>query len=428
MKKLKYAIIILSVLSIILLIILINILKQSKEIVEVRDIPNESKLELEKETNRASVIKANELIKNFFAYIKEENNNIQNNIAAYSVLDKEYKEKNGITEENVIEKHSNYKNIVSYSTKNIYAEKYLEGEGYVTIFLYVEGKIRKETGTEKVYVLIKEDLVNYTYSIQFMTEEKFKDIISKGSIEKTVIEDAIYNKMYIKTVSDYNACVEHMKDYINILKSDIEEAYDLLGKEYREKRFGSLVEFKNYLNNNKNIVNRTGFTEYAAREVGEYMQYICKDNYGYIYVFTEKYPMQYTVELDTYTIETKEYIEKYTKAPEDEKVQVNIQKFILMINNQDYRNAYSKLDDTYKQTYFKTQKDFENYVKENMFKYNKISILSGEKTSDQYIFTIQLTDLTNGIYKEDKEKKESYQYRIVMKLLENRDFVMSFGV
>ena len=63
---------------------------------------------------------------------------------------------------------------------------------------------------------------------------------------------------------------------------------------------------------------------------------------------------KYSVVLDTYTIDLPEFIEKYNSANEKTKVGLNIQKVFDAINNEDYEYVYNKLDNTFKQTNFKT--------------------------------------------------------------------------
>lgn len=51
--------------------------------------------------------------------------------------------------------------------------------------------------------------------------------------------------------------------------------------------------------------------------------------------------MNFTVILDTYTIDLPEFTEKYTKASDEEKVLLNIQKGFTAINDKDYRYVYN---------------------------------------------------------------------------------------
>ena len=100
---------------------------------------------------------------------------------------------------------------------------------------------------------------------------------------------------------------------------------------------------------------------------------------------------------------------------------MNIDKFFQMLNAKDYKAAYEKLDMNFKNNYFKTEQDFENYIKQRVFSYNKVEYVS-------YNGDI------SGIFKYDlnlKNKQNETQevsFSVVMQLKEGTDFVMSFNI
>ena len=114
--------------------------------------------------------------------------------------------------------------------------------------------------------------------------------------------------------------------------------------------------------------------------------------------------------------------ETYENAEDYKKVQMNIDKFFQMINRKDYKTAYSCLAQSYRDNYFKTQDEFEKYVKNNFYTYNKVSYQKYEQKGNKlYIFSIKLEDITG----ENAEKKE---VKIIMQLNDDLDFEMSFGM
>lgn len=125
--------------------------------------------------------------------------------------------------------------------------------------------------------------------------------------------------------------------------------------------------------------------------------------------------------LDTYTIDLPEFIEKYNNSTDEQKVLFNIQKFFEAINQKDYAFAYSKLDETFKNTNFGTLAQFEAYMKKNFFSKNKLSVGKTEKQGNLYLYDINISD---GEEKEVGTKKKNF----VMQLKEGTDFVMSFGI
>ena len=95
---------------------------------------------------------------------------------------------------------------------------------------------------------------------------------------------------YIPTyVSDQDMAKIYLNDYINNMYSNIETAYNLLDEEYRNKKFGSLENYKKY-------VNSLNFNSY---KISTYSKY---NKEGYL-VFKTNGVMQYSVLLDDYTVE-----------------------------------------------------------------------------------------------------------------------------
>lgn len=100
---------------------------------------------------------------------------------------------------------------------------------------------------------------------------------------------------------------------------------------------------------------------------------------------------------------------------------MNIQRFFYAIEDEDYRYAYNKLDETFKTNNFATLEEFENYAKTNFFKRNTLSAGKAEKQGNIYLYNITIKDASE---ESNKERTTSF----VMRLGEETDFVMSFGV
>ena len=128
--------------------------------------------------------------------------------------------------------------------------------------------------------------------------------------------------------------------------------------------------------------------------------------------------MEYTVKLDTYTIMTDKFKEEYLSGNDNKKVIMNIDKFIQMINNYDYKAAYEVLNDTFKQNNFGSEESFKQYMQNTYYRYNSISIKDFSKQNNVYIYQITITNKQN-----DKEQKEM---NIIMKLNSETNFEMSF--
>ena len=131
--------------------------------------------------------------------------------------------------------------------------------------------------------------------------------------------------------------------------------------------------------------------------------------------------MNYTVQLDDYTIENKELVEEYNKLRQVDKGAKNVEKFFEMINMKDYQNAYTKLDNTFKNNNFATLQKFEEFIKQQTYNYNSINIESYAMIdSDLYTYTVKIRNVENS--------NEQRTYKLIIKLLEGTDFKMSFEI
>lgn len=198
--------------------------------------------------------------------------------------------------------------------------------------------------------------------------------------------------------------------------------YELLDKDYKQIKFGSLENFKQYIEINKAEIIGINPQQYQVTD-GENntKQYVIIDQNGHYYIIREKGVLDYSILLDTYTIDLPEFTEKYNHSTEEQKVLFNIQKCFEAINQRDYKYVYNKLDETFRNNNFETLAEFETYVKKNFFSKNKLAVGKTEKQGNLYLYNITISDATE---KETNTKKKNF----VMQLKEGTDFVMSFGI
>ena len=152
------------------------------------------------------------------------------------------------------------------------------------------------------------------------------------------------------------------------------------------------------------------------------IEYVCMDQYENTYIFDEDSIMQYKIRFDNYTIPTEKFTATYKLATDEQKIQMNVNKFVQMINRQDYRTSYALIDDGFKSNYFKTNNEFEEFIKSKFFLYNSISFKSIEaKGNNTYVVNVEISDIT-------KESSENKDMTIIMQLKDDMDFVMSFSM
>ena len=167
------------------------------------------------------------------------------------------------------------------------------------------------------------------------------------------------NNLYsYERVTDAEMAQKYFIKYKQLLLNDTEKAYNRLDEEYRNKRFDNYEGFEKYVNNNKQEIDNLSIDEYLVNEYEDYKEYVCKDKFKNIYKFKTTSVVDYTVELDTYTIITNKFKETYNKADIQNKVMMNVDKWIQMLNNRDYEEAFNVLYETFRNNNFNVDVNF----------------------------------------------------------------------
>ena len=332
------------------------------------------------------------------------------------MLSDTYIKNNEITNENLREKIPlESEQLVFIPLK---AKKLIEEDIRTYVVDGIVQNIEYENKGERCYI-VNVNYSNQTFSVE-PSQKKYEEI---DKVDKIANISKNENNEYINTtINNQTKTQTYINMYKRLALSVPELAYNYMDEEYRNKRFESIEGFKEYIENNRDNIEEISLKKYLAENNDNYTEYVGQDKYGNLYIFDEKGILDFTLKLDTYTIPTDKFKETYNTAEDYKKVQMNIDKFFQMINRQDYKTAYSCLAQNYKDNYFKTQEEFEKYVKNNFYTYNKVSYEKYEQKGNKlYIFSIKLEDITG----ENAEKKE---IKIVMQLDDDLNFEMSFGM
>lgn len=462
MKYLKYAIFFLSIIIIIIIIILLNILKKDDHDGYMGAIEESNPtIELNRIVSDVSIknyyydIKG--IVEKYYSYLTDlnktedsiitypvdniEDGNIVNNVqeteesnisfsetieeekqitknAIYDLLSKEYIEKNGITVDNIQEKLGNYKD-VTVIIDNMY---YVDASETVKVY-FVYGKVIEQETNQKTEfgMMISTDSMNMTYEIY---PSGYEYDVQKGKelvIDINEIENKTYNKYRYEVVDNETYCKDLVKDYKNKLMYDLESAYNTLDEEYRNAKFENYAEFEKYVQNNYNELVTINIKKYSKNTTEDYIQYVFEDRQGREYIFKEKATMKYSIILDTYTLSIPEFVQKYEKANTQEKVILNLNKFMMAINDKDYKYAYSTLADSFKQNNFPTLESFETYAKQNFFDNNEFEYGKYEAEGETYYtYSVSIKDKTG-------QDTNSRSKTFIIQLKEGTDFVLSFN-
>lgn len=338
----------------------------------------------------------------------------------YSLLSSEYIQDKKISIENVLE------NISIFNESRIFIPiemRVLEKKDINKFLVYGVVQNVDYEYINSMYIIVNLDFKNKTFSIEPIDDD-YDNIDQISIINNNILIDCNdYNKYIEQKITNEYITNEYMLLYKRLAFSNPNILYEFLDEDYRDKRFGSLQNFKDYINDNNEQISKIRLSQYLVNNNDEYIEYVAKDQYENIYIFNEYYDIgKIKIKLDTYTIVTEKFINEYKNASEEKKVQMNIDKFIQMINRHDYKSSYNCIADSFKNNYFNSQEEFENYIINNFFSYNKFEFKGFEKKgSNVYVYNIDLIDLTG-------ESKENKNIDIIMRLNDNMDFEMSFGM
>ena len=440
MKKLKIIIIVVSliIVAIIIALLIYNTNQYYEEEhgeVITEDMVEETQAEREYTQNEEQFFTIEKLASNYYLYAR-----LGNADAVVDILTDNFKNNNGITAENVIQRLGIEKE--GYRAREILTDNSSSN----TIYL-VYGVIGEREDLTESYLIVYVDIENSTYAIQPIEEEMYINYKNENTVIEQIeqIEKKEYNTYRKTTVTEESAITRYFEDFVKEMVYDPEYAYEKIDETYKQAKFGEINQFLEYIENRdlqellpdamrtqeefsteEEYLNYLynyevkGINQYQVTREEQYTQYVIIADNGNYYMFRATSPMSYTVILDTYTIDLPEFTEQYNSASEEQKVQLNIQRFFAAINDGDYEYAYNKLDETYRNNNFVTEADFENYVKNNFFEKNSLGYSSYEKNNDLYIYSLTI--------KNEENEAETIERQFVIKLLEGTDFVASFSI
>lgn len=382
---------------------------------------------VKEEKNVSSYISINRCIDIFLKYIKDSNTE-----AVFSVLTKDYKEIENITIDNIFEKIKRIEGNVQFNSDKVYL---YDSDFFFNTYI-VTGKIINSTNNlcEEYNYLLNIDIRKRTFEIAPI-EGKYSDYISfrKGNVYdvNTDILAKIEHKIEPNNYNEADLAIgigdkEVLSFYYSQLKLNIiyntQKIYNLLNEEYRTKKFNTYENFVEYLNNNKENIEKSLIIKYNIQEFEEYKEYVCIDNFNNMIIFIEEEPMEYTVLLDEYTINDKIILNQYKNSDKKGKAQMNLEKFMHMINKKDYETAYNVLDEKFKEKYFNNIDKFIEYIKNNFFEYNEFNY---EEMTEKDNNTIKIkTNINDKSYNSNDKKTKRFN----IKLLENYGFNISFDI
>ena len=337
--------------------------------------------------------------------------------AIYNFLNPKYISDNSISVSNVLDKVYNNEKVEFIPLKmyellgNIKSQYAVYG-----IMQNMNSKDQKQ-----VYFIVDVDKINNSFYITPIDFQKYQDVDEIPLETKDENIELNKNNLFSFSIMQENEIAQkYFTYYKNLMLENPETAYEMLEEEYRNKRFGNVDEFKNYITKNQEEIKSYLAKEYIVNSLEDGTEYICQDQYKRSYIFKVSAVMQFKVKLDTYTIESEETKQRYQAANERRKVEMNVDKWIQMLNHRDYKAAYNVLDEGFKAQYFQDLNSFEEYMRNKFPYYYGINLSDFSNEAGFYIQKILMTDITAKI-------KMTIPETIIMKLTEE-GFIMSFRV
>lgn len=145
-------------------------------------------------------------------------------------------------------------------------------------------------------------IIGAFYLIRWFLASRTEYIESYLRDEEYVMNPKTYNinEYSITNISDEKMSSIYLLDYIHLIYSDIDNAYNLIDESYRNEKFGSVDNFKKYIDsvNISNIMSK-----YYILNKGDYDIYGVYDSNNNLFIFKVNGVMQYSVYLDDYTVE-----------------------------------------------------------------------------------------------------------------------------
>ena len=343
--------------------------------------------------------------------------------AIYNMLDNNYIQNTGITKDNVLQ------HLGEIETSDVIIDDMYVSEQTENVAVYlVYGKLRNQTTRENTEfnLMLKIDMLNRTFKVipaDYINE--YVGEISVGQELKLDIEETIekndYNIFAYETISEETYILDMFNEFKTDMMYDYETAYERLNEEYKQKRFETYEKFETYATEHIRNSVVMQLNQYQVNEFDNYTQYVCVDQNGKYYIFNETGVMDYTVILDTYTIDLPQFTEQYNNATDAEKVLYNLQKVFSAINDKDYNYVYNKLDNTFKQNNFPTLESFKTYITQNLYENNSIAYSNYQTSGNLHIYEISIKNA-------EDENSATVTKNFIMQLLDGTDFVMSFNV
>jgi len=159
-------------------------------------------------------------------------------------------------------------------------------------------KNNKKTIIICLFLLSAVGIISY-----FVSNKRFN---SNEIVYEELIEKYEANQFIPVYVTESDMANKYLNDFKNLMLYDLESAYNVINKKYREKKYDSLDIFKkNIQDEYSKLFYSMSVKEYSVINKGDYKYFYIRDTRDNLYIFKELSIMNYEVFLDDYTVEVK---------------------------------------------------------------------------------------------------------------------------
>lgn len=117
--------------------------------------------------------------------------------------------------------------------------------------------------------------------------------------EYVEVEQYEANQYYPVYITEDQMANIYLSDFNNLITNNLDAAYQKLNKDYREKKFGSINNFKNYISSLGNI----SIKSFAIKNSNGFEYFYIYDTNNNLYIFKTDGVMQYEIFFDENTVE-----------------------------------------------------------------------------------------------------------------------------
>lgn len=350
-------------------------------------------------------------INDYVSYIQE-----QDNKAIYNLLDENYVKNNKININNVKDYIENFNSNEMFIATKMYEQRKENINTYI-----VEGLKDDSEYNTNLYYIVEFDINKSTYNITPLFDNNYKNLDDINvETEAYTIKENENNVFKYYRISNEAVAEKYLNYYTKLARQNPEKAFSLIDENYRKERFKDFETYKNYSNRMSNKYDNLNIVGDSYEVLSDSTKYILKDSENEVYTIVAKEIMNFSIQLDDYTIETDEFKKLYLSATNEAKAVTNAEKFMKMVNAKDYETAYQLLDDTYRANVFPTFDLYEKSLEASFFDNNYYSITDISEQGSYYIATLDLKDRISSA-------ANTKQIKIIIGLQDGTNFKMSFA-